>query len=199
MYLKILNKLFKKFESFGVCQTQSGAMLVGKAEFIAPNAWLHKSYEPLSEEEIVELEKRLVTEIPYPYKQFLREANGCKIFNTTLSLDGYRRNYDRDEESVWQPFDIVLPNIDERITDAHDSIFFIGGYDWDGSVVYIDKITNQVLRCSREGVKPLNKWNNLQCFLEEEITRLIELFDAKGKEIDDDVPTTPPEDIFDSR
>ncbi len=195
MYLKILNKIFRRFKSLGIKETRSGASLIGKAEFIAPNAWLHKTYEPLSEEELNELETKLSIEIPFPYKEFLRQTNGCKLFNTTLTVDGYQRNYHRDEESVWQPFDLILTNVDERIPEADVNIFFIGGYDWDGSLVYLDRITNRIMRCSREDIRPLNIWQNLELFLEAETERLLCLFDSKGQEIDEDISTAPEEEI----
>lgn len=191
MYLEIINNLLKKFEPLGVEKTLSGAKLIGKAEFIAPNAWLHKIYRPLTENEIQEVENILGTNIPLSYKQLLKESNGCKFFNTTLSLDGFRRNYKRDEENIWQPFDLCITNVDERLFGASENIFFIGGYDWDGSLIYIDKISDQVKRCSVDNITPINIWQNLEIFLKEEIIRLESMFSLNGKQLNENTSTTP--------
>ena len=49
-----------------------------------------------------------------------------------------------------QPFSIITANIRERPRNAADDHFFIGGYDWDGSYLYIDKRTSTVHYCDRD-------------------------------------------------
>jgi hypothetical protein len=145
---------------------------------------------PLSDKELFELENELDENIPESYRLFLKTTNGLKVFNTTFYLYGLRKNYKRDIINVWQPFSILTPNTLERPLNARE-FFFIGGYDWDGSMLYIDRNTDKVYICKRDNAAPLREWTNFDEMLDSEIRRLITLFDDKGKEYDDDKSTLP--------
>jgi hypothetical protein len=179
------------YRVFGEKRLENGAYLIGRAPHIAPNAWLHSLYTGLSLNEIKELENVLNKPIPDCYRSFLKKSNGLKLFNTTFCLDGLRRSYGRGLDDVWQPFDIRTPNISERPKNAADSFFFIGGYDWDGSLLYIDTYTDKVHLCDRDNAISLYEWNDFESMLKSEILRIINLFDSKGKEIDSSISTLP--------
>jgi len=191
-YFDIVIEKINKFGQFGIKELSNGTFLVGKAPHVAPSAWLHAVFAPLSDNQIEELQDKLGILLPDDFRYFLKRANGISIFSTSLSIYGHRDNYERNLGSVWQPFDIITPNKYERPKDATKDFFFIGGYDWDGSMLYIDLRTSKVYRCSNETSTPLNEWENLGKMLVEEVDRLIELFDSKGIEIDGNKPTTPP-------
>ena len=190
MYSEILLRL-KEYKYLGEKHLADGTHLIGKAPHIAPLAWLHSIYPGLTEQNILELEKQLKHPIPDDYKSFLRISNGLSVFNTTLSLFGLRRNYDRSVDQVWQPFDILTSNIRERPENAKSNVFIIGSYDWDGSLLFIDSKTNKVNLCDRDDVTSLYEWPDFETMLRSEISRLITLFDKNGKELDADSSTLP--------
>jgi hypothetical protein len=184
-------KFLDSYRLFGEKRLENGTYLIGKAPHIAPNAWLHSIYSGLNLNEIKELENILGKLIPEGYRSFLEKSNGLKIFNTTFCLDGLRRSSSRGLDDVWQPFDIRTPNISERPKNALDYFFFIGGYDWDGSLLYIDTHTEKVHLCNRDNADSLYEWNDFERMLESEILRIINLFDSQGKEIDPRISTLP--------
>jgi len=181
----------RKFRYLGEQVLEDGTVLVGKAPHIAPNAWLHSIHRALNDGEILALETMLGLNIPEEYKMFLKYANGIKVFNTTFCLDGLRKNYGRSVNHVWQPFDIVIPNIQERPMAATSNMFFIGGYDWDGSLLYIDKLTDKVHLCDQNDARSVYQWENFGVMLSTEIYRLITLFDSNGREKDSNMSTLP--------
>jgi hypothetical protein len=70
-------------------------------------------------------------------------------------------------------------------------VFFIGGYDWDGSLIYIDRITNKIHVCNQDDITPLFAWLSFEEMLNCEIKRLVTLFDKNGREYDEDKSTLP--------
>lgn len=188
-YCKALNRL-KSFDHLGEERLEDGTLLVGRAPHIAPMAWLHRIYSPLTNEQIKILEEQLNLEIPVSYKLFLRVTNGLDVFNC-FSLDGMRKSYSRNINDVWQPFDIITPNTIERPKKAKRNIFYIGGYSSeDGARLYLNSDDNSVHLCERWKTKSLYKWNSFDEMLLSEISRLTALFDERGKIIN------PAEDIL---
>jgi hypothetical protein len=183
--------LLTKFNFLGQKELEDGTLLIGKAPHIAPEAWLHCIYPKIGSYDIKFLEKEIRMSIPDEYKEFLGVSNGLGIFNTTLSLYGLRRSYVRNVNEVWQPFNIVTPNTLERPDNAGQNIFIIGGYDWDGSYLYINTHNNKVYLCDRDNISSKFEWPNFEEMLESEIRRLITLFDDQGKEINLDQSTLP--------
>jgi hypothetical protein len=183
--------LLNSYSRLGEKRLDDGTLLIGRAPHIAPLAWLHTVYPALTDSQIRKLEKRLDTQIPPSYKDFLLITNGLNVFNTVFCLYGLRKNYIRTVDNVWQPFDIITPNVEERIYDSKHTDFFIGGYNWDGSRLYIDGSDGSVHRCSSRSRRSLNKWNSFLEMLSSEVHRLATLFDLDGKEINESVPTVP--------
>lgn len=178
------------YSNLGKQELEDKTILIGRAPHIAPKAWLHSIHAPLSDQEINELEKDLGT-IPEDYKSFLKTANGIKIFNTTFCLYGLRKTYKRGVNDVWQPFDILTPNILERSSNATKNMFFIGGYDWDGSLLYFDLETNKIHLCDNDDATSIYEWDNFIIMLNTEVKRLSTLFDINGKEYDENRSTLP--------
>lgn len=184
--------LLNDFNYLGEKHLDNGTVLIGKAPHIAPLAWLHTIYAVLNEEEIGLLEKKLGCVIPFIYKNFLQTTNGLNVFNGTLSLFGFRKNYNRTVDNILgQPFDIIVPNVLERPYNAKGNVFIIGSYNWDGSYLYIDTKTNKVHLCERNDATSLLQWPDFETMIEREIPRLISLFDKEGKEIDEAKSTLP--------
>lgn len=176
---------------FGSRTLADGTLLAGHVPHVAPEAWFHQVFPPLSEADVVQLEREILRRaIPPAYRAFLTGcSNGLRLFSGSLSLYGLRRNYIRTGDAVWQPFAIETPNLYERPRDASNSCFFIGGYNWDGSRLYIEG--EEVFRCSRRSAEPLDRWEGFWDMLLRETERLSMLFDENGRERDSSVPTTP--------
>jgi hypothetical protein len=128
--------------------------------------------------------------VPAVYADWLRLTNGLELFVTTLALYGVSRDRRRETQNR-QPFDLSIRNVDERPGDAGDECFFIGTYDWDGSMLYLRGDDERVYRGTRASVDPLNEWDSLESMLLSEFDRLSEHFDEQGRERDPDRPTIP--------
>ena len=189
--LDALDALYS-FEHLGIERMENGTLLIGKAPHIAPKAWLHSIYPGLKEKQIELLKTQLGRDIPNDYLEFLKISNGIKLFTTTFCLDGFRSNYQRTIEDSRQPFDILIKNVMERSLHIRSSLFCIGGYDWDGSSLYIDERTNRVvlLDGDDEG-HTIYEWDNFEVMFESEVSRLITLFDKNGVVLDEDSSTLP--------
>lgn len=179
------------YKILGIKETKY-ANLIGRAPHIGKQAWLHAIYKPITKKEIEEMNSKLCVQIPKIYEDFLMLCNGLSVFGTTLSLFGYRYNYIRDIENIWQPFDIIDANNRDRPHNAQDNHFFFGFYNWDGSNLFINTDTLKIYRCTEESVSPLNEWEDFGEMLLSETDRLIRLFDKNGVKIDVDKETIPP-------
>ena len=157
----------------------TGALLIGHAPHVAPEAWLNSTYPCLSESETVELEVLLGTTIPIEYRHFLQNiSNGTNILVDELCLFGKRKNYIRNSmDTTRQPFNLK-DAIDEKPRNAT-------------SKLYIDNKSNRVYYCQRYDCTPLKSWNSLSEMIISETERLYSLFDINGKQIKEDEPTIP--------
>lgn len=188
-----LKELVFKFSDNGIRYVEkTGATLIGRAPFVAPYAWVNAIFPTLSLEDIKDLEDSLGRQIPDDYKDFLMNfSNGLQVLNDNLTLYGLRNNYHRDEDDVWQPFDIRLSNKYAAPADATPEMLFIGSYKWDGSKIYIHSKTNTICFCSRDSSHPLKIWDSFITMLTLEIKRLYTLFDDSGRPLDKLFPKTP--------
>lgn len=184
-------KIIYEAKAFGARTLDDGTQLIGRVPHVAPEAWLHKVFPRLRQSDITQLEKEVLPrKIPTTYRSFLAScSNGLGLFSGSLALYGLRKNYIRTGDSVWQPYAIETPNIYERPRDASNSVFFIGGYNWDGSRLYLEN--EGAFRCASNSTKLLNEWNGFWEMLTSEVRRLSALFDHQGREKDPNVPTTP--------
>jgi hypothetical protein len=187
-----LLSLVYKFKDLSVERTNNGVTLIGKNSSVKNNNWLNKLYPILSIEDCGNLELQIGTNLPLEYKVFLTEySNGLNILLSTLSIYGLRKETGRTLEYSRQPYSVLTPNLFERPTNAKENFFFIGGYNWDGSHLYIDKETNKVHFCNRWDATSLLSWASLEDMLLLEIERIYKLFDENGIELNDNIPTIP--------
>lgn len=187
------DKLMMRYSHRGTRKIEvTGALLIGHAPHVAPEAWLNSVYPCLSEQEIIELEKLLGTTIPREYCHFLQHiSNGVDVLVTELCLYGKRSNYIRTStDATRQPFNIC-DLVREKPRNADENMFFIGSYSWDGSKLYIDKRDNQVYFCQRDDCTTLKSWPSLEEMLLDEIPRLYSLFDDNGVQLDGNQSTLP--------
>lgn len=184
--------ILESFSHLGEKKYSDGAKQIGYIPHKAPLAYLHVLFRPLTIEDIYRIEDVLHCSLPDQYKEFLFLTNGINLFSDSLSLDGLRTSYDRTGNGKIEPYDIQTPNIEERPKDAKNSFVFIGGYNFDGSHLYIDTNTGKVFRCERwHSLHILNEWKDFWTMLSSEVERLNKLFDKDGRRIDPQKPTTP--------
>jgi hypothetical protein len=186
----LLNAL-EEARSFGYRELADGTRLFGRVPHVAAEAWFHAVFPGLNEEQLQELKGKLACAIPAQLEQFLRSANGLSLFSGSLSLYGLRRDYRRDVDNVWQPFDLVTPNVDERPKSLSEHWLIVGGYRADGSRLYVTSQEPQVYRRQSGGHGTLNQWHSFESFLESEVIRLRSQFDPVGRRLDTRIPTTP--------
>lgn len=189
-----LRELLGRYAYLGVEYIpETKATLIGRAFHVAPEAWLNSMYGPLTVSEIESIETSLSTEIPISYRNFLMNcSNGLNLMGTTMCLFGFRSLIGRDMIASRQPFDLITLNKykSERPRNATPEMFFIGGYDWDGSQVYITG-DGKIHFCHPEDSKSLKEWDSLDGFIKSEIDRINFLFDEKGMEYNESIPTIP--------
>lgn len=179
----------RAYRGLGYERTPGGAELIARAPHVAPEAYLHEIYPPLDAGGIREVEALLGRGLPRDFADFLSVANGCYLYSGALSIFGLRREGGRSVDESRQPFDLALPNRLERLKDAAAAFLFVGFYDWDGSLLYIDPASNRTFRCGPKSARPLNEWPDFGAMLLSEVKRLAGLFDAGGCKRDPAQPT----------
>jgi hypothetical protein len=184
-------QIIEQAKSFGVRQLANGARLYGHVPHVAPEAWLHQVYAPLSEHDVISVEEKMGQTIPNDLLQFFRLANGVGLFSVSLSIYGKKTSYVRTGDDAWQPFCIVSANTLEKPRHAKPSQIVVGGYKDDGSLLFLDLEDGSVFRTKSRSKKVLNRWTDLWTMLTNESRRLSRLFDAEGHKLSE-APTTPP-------
>lgn len=175
-------KYIQTFGKYGCKEYENGTKLYGHAPFIAPKAYNFRVFSVLSEQEIIELEQDMHREIPIAYRSFLmRNANGLNLFNTTLCFYGLRKSYCRSLEAIPEPFSLSELNRFERPKNAEESYFFIGGYDYDLSKLYINTDDGTVHFCKRRDATSLLSWSSFEEMILSETRRLSTLYNDRGE------------------
>ncbi|WP_455250553.1 SMI1/KNR4 family protein [Porphyromonas sp.] len=178
-YLASIQSLLEEQSAYGyVCE--SGVYQYGHLPHIAPEAYSVYTFAPLTKEQLSLLKARLGMELPEAYAAFLSEvSNGMHLFHRCLSLYGLQGKLDR-RSGVLGPFDLDIPNCYERPRNADEDCFFIGGYSYDVSQLYMRRGGEQVYYCARRDATPLRQWSSFSVMLTEEIQRLRSIHDPRG-------------------
>ena len=178
-YISHIQALIKEQKALGAVEEERGSRY-GHIPQIAPEAYNIYTFAPLTEEQLALVEQNIGREIPCQYRTFLTHvSNGMHIFNRCLSLDGLQGSINR-KLGIQGPFDLSIPNVYERPSNADASCFFIGGYSYDASKLYMKDDSDKVYYCARRDATPLKEWNSFSEMLIEEIQRLKSLHDADG-------------------
>ncbi|QUP53639.1 SMI1/KNR4 family protein [Ralstonia syzygii] len=172
--------------------TPNGARLIGlvKDEQLGIRRWWHFIFPGLTEDQVSDLEKAVGIPFPAVFSEYLKDMNGLTAFSGALCIYGARLSLDRRSKDAF-PYALQTPNSVERPKDASPDMFFIGGYNWDGSKIYMDLQTGRVFRCSRESAKPLNEWPDFWSMLISEISRISALYESDGRKKNLSEPTAP--------
>ena len=178
-YVRYIQALIEEQKALGAVEGEVVSRY-GHIPQIAPEAYNIYTFAPLTEERLALLERVLNREVPKQYKIFLTLfSNGMHIFHRCLSLDGLQGSINRDL-GIQGPFDLSDTNVYERPKNADSNCFFLGGYSYDGSLLYIKDDVSTVYYCARRDATPLKEWNSFSEMLIEEIQRLKSLHGADG-------------------
>lgn len=169
---------------------KNGAVLIGKLPNVGPKAYLHEVFRGVDSQEIESIENESGLIFPGSFKEFLLETNGLILFQGALAIYGIRSDFDRGADNR-QPFDVLERNVITRPRKSGRDEFFIGSYNWDGSLIYMKRDEPEIYRRLLDDDVVLSKWKNLDHFVSSEIERISGLFDKFGNELDENNPTTP--------
>ena len=178
-YVRYIQALIEEQKALGAVEGEVVSEY-GHIPLIAPEAYNIYTFAPLTEERLALLEQNIGREIPCQYRTFLTHvSNGMHIFSRCLNLYGLQGVLDRRGD-FQGPFDLSIPNVYERPSNADASCFFFGSYSYDASLLYIKDDVSTVYYCDRRDATPLKKWNSFSEMLIEEIQRLKSLHGADG-------------------
>ena len=178
-YVRYIQALIEEQKALGAVEGEVVSEY-GHIPLIAPEAYNIYTFAPLTDERLALVEQNIGREIPCQYRTFLTHvSNGMHIFNRCLNLYGLQGVLDRRGD-FQGPFDLSIPNVYERPSNADASCFFIGGYSYDGSKLYMRSGSQKVFYCPRWDITPLKEWNSFSEMLIEEIQRLKSLHGSDG-------------------
>ena len=178
-YVRYIQALIEEQKALGAVEGEVVSEY-GHIPLIAPEAYNIYTFAPLTEERLALVEQNIGREIPCQYRIFLTHvSNGIFIFHRGLFLYGHQGSINR-KLGPQGPFDLSDPNVYERPKNADKSCFFLGGYSYDGSLLYIKDDVSTVYYCARRDATPLKEWNSFSEMLIEEIQRLKSLHGADG-------------------
>lgn len=178
-YVRYIQALIKEQKALGAVEGEVVSKY-GHIPQIAPEAYNIYTFAPLTDEQLALLERVLNREVPKQYRTFLTHvSNGMHIFSRCLNLYGLQGVLDRRGD-FQGPFDLLIPNVYERPSNADGNCFFFGSYSYDGSLLYIKDDVSTVYYCARRDATPIKEWPSFSDMLIEEIQRLKSLHNADG-------------------
>ena len=178
-YISHIQALIEEQKALGAVEEEVVSRY-GHIPQLAPEAYNIYTFAPLTEERLALVEQNIGREIPCQYRTFLTHvSNGMHIFHRCLSLLGLQGEINR-KLGAQGPFDLSIPNVYERPSNADASCFFFGVYCYDGSLLYIKDDVSTVYYCARRDATPLKEWNSFSEMLIEEIQRLKSLHGTDG-------------------
>ena len=178
-YVRYIQALIEEQKALGAVEEERGSRY-GHIPQIAPEAYNIYTFAPLTDEQLALLERVLNREVPKQYRTFLTHvSNGMHIFSRCLNLYGLQGVLDRRGD-FQGPFDLSIPNVYERPSNADGNCFFFGSYSYDGSLLYIKDDVSIVYYCARRDATPIKEWPSFSDMLIEEIQRLKSLHNADG-------------------
>jgi len=172
--------------------TPNGTDLIQHVPHVAPLAYLHSVFPPLSESAVDELNEAVGGVLSADYREFLLKANGLTVFTSALSLYGIRYNASKGIEAAQQqPYDLYSANSWRYADLVPDGDCIVGGFNWDSSRIVTRRSDRTIRRCDNTDFRVLNTWPSLNELLVTEFARLAARHDESGRLIDSETPTTP--------
>jgi len=167
--------ILESWSTKGERRLASGAWLICPTPHVAPEAWLHVVFPPLSDNDIRDLEKQCGSVLPTDFREFLLRANGVSIFSSRIKVWGLRRSYARTGDEAWQPFDLPSHNEKyERPLGSPDTVLYFGSDDNGAARCFFEPKGDscRVGKTSRERFHPIQYWSDFWDWLLNETQRL---------------------------
>jgi SMI1 / KNR4 family (SUKH-1) len=178
-----VDQAISTWSSCGEKQLLSGVRLICPTPHIAPEAWLHVLYPPVTIEDISRLETDLRASLPKDFRDFLLRANGLELFSNNITVWGIRGKLSRSGDKAWQPFDLRSHN---RSSDRP--------YGSPNSIVYFGSVGRGENRCffeprgpsyivgvtNRHDYQPSNYWPDFGNWLLDGIRKMKHKFNSAG-------------------
>lgn len=121
-YISHIQALIKEQKALGAVEEEVVSRY-GHIPQLAPEAYNIYTFAPLTEERLALVEQNIGREIPCQYRTFLTHvSNGMHIFHRCLSLLGLQGEINR-KLGAQGPFDLSIPNVYERPSNADASCF----------------------------------------------------------------------------
>jgi len=164
----------KELRTFGERLLPNGTQLISPAPEIAPKAWHFVLFAPLKPHVIEEMEKELDATFPEDFRNFLKVWNGVKLFGYEINVWGKRKNFAREGDEAWQPFNLSSHNRrSERPGGSPESIVYIGSAEHGEKWIFIDLSENgKIGSTPRWQYEPDQYWSNFNEWLRSEFVRL---------------------------
>ena|SRR5688572_22153158 len=180
-----LESILRRWEHLGERKTTLGATLIGRVPHVGPEAWLHEVYKGLSEQELAVLEEALPSPIPVVFQDFLRRANGLKMFSDRMSISGFRAAISRNGDGRYQPYDLREDNDpDGPPSRRPESILVFGHCGENESAVFFDlKLGPQQSRVGMtlmDSFREVQSWPDFWTWVVHETERLARNCDRQG-------------------
>ena len=159
--------------------------------WVAPKAYLNIVFKGAPEQALRDVADKL--RIPNVICDFLKKYNGAILFGGSPALFGVRlpgQLVNRKDPYCRSPFNIESEN---RLHTRHSAHFLrIGGYEFDGSDVCIDRDNERIVLFKRgETESGSYSWPNFEIWLVSEIERVGQLFSEEGRSLGDPSQTVP--------
>lgn len=183
---KLFNEVIRtmsRWSSTGEKLLSNGVRLICPTPHVAPEAWLHVLFPPLTPAEIETMEKQLGRLLPDDFKDFLQRANGLKLFSYRVSVFGLRKNFAREGDEAWQPSNLVSHNQEgDRPDGSPGNVIYFAADDGGNSWCFFefDGDGYRVGKTDRHDFRPLAYWPDFGAWLVDEIESLEILFDSDG-------------------
>jgi hypothetical protein len=178
--LEELLSIVERYRSESDRSFPNGARLVCPVPWIAPSAWLHHIMAPCPEEAIERLAPTTGRQPPAVVIEFLRMANGIRLFNGSISVFGVRGDFSRKPETAHVlPFDIAFHTRDWSHLFGSDD--FLVGSIGDADPCVWKSPNGEIHRLSREGGEVLERWPSFHDWLVPEADRFASMHEPTGR------------------
>lgn len=163
-------RLLETSSNAGDSTNEMGTRLIGHVPQIAPKAYMHVVYAPLTEAQLREFRGRLGRPVPAEYGEFLTHANGLSLFVGEMRVLGYVPTMRRASTSVHNyPSNVMIPNVSARIAGLSHGAVVVGWYRADGSYVAIEENGTVIQLDSKLRVGCMQTWPSFDSWVTSEI------------------------------
>jgi SMI1 / KNR4 family (SUKH-1) len=179
-------EILKSHKHLGTKIFPDGSIAIAHVPHVAPVAYFHRLFAPLSIAEIETLQDELEYDFPPALVMFYNLHNGLGIYSDDLNIYGQRRNWQRTdmEAAVQQPYSIQDSNNYNWPKMASDDSLVIGSIGPDKSPITIDRLGNVFLWPNTDSPSPSRSYPDFFAFLLGEAQKLALMFNENGKAVD---------------